>query len=204
MEIIAISVCVNYHDILYHNIDQNIKFISKWYIITSPDDVLTQKLIKEKNISNIELIIYNNFYNNCKFNKGGAIRQVQDYIDLHYNESNILLLDSDIYLPNNFSEKLPNILQNDTIYGVSERIDYWKLTDFNNNINPHKYKCSKNFVGFFQLYKQNSKYKYENSYNCAKCDDSFKDKFYKKINLDLIVKHLGKDGINWNGRIGKI
>jgi len=50
MDIIAITVSVNYSDILKHMIDQNSKFFKVWYIVTSPEDKETVRLIEEKNI----------------------------------------------------------------------------------------------------------------------------------------------------------
>ena len=200
MNIIAISICVNYSDILYYNIEQNSKFFKHQYIITSPEDVKTINLVQEKNLNNVEILIYNNFYNNnCRFNFGGSRLFAQNYIDLHYNDANILFIDSDIYLPDNFLDKLPNVLKNDTLYGTSERLYYWSLTDYNNNINPHYYGYGNKFAGFFQLFKQ-SKYKYNDSHNCSECDITFRNLFRKRIHLDLSVKHLGQEGVNWNGR----
>ena len=96
MDIIAISVCVNYSDILKHMLDQNSKFFKVWYIITSPKDTDTIRLIEEKNISNIQLLLYTDFYKNAKFNKGGAIKFAQEYINIYHKSANILILDSDI------------------------------------------------------------------------------------------------------------
>ena len=49
MDIIALSVSVNYDDILKHLIEQNSKFFLKWFIITSPEDTKTIELIKGMN-----------------------------------------------------------------------------------------------------------------------------------------------------------
>ena len=200
MDIIAITISVNYSDILQHILNQNLKFLKKWIIVTTTSDTKTIKLLEDyKDI--LDILIYDNFYtNNYKFNKGGAIKFAQDYVDLNYTDSNILLIDSDIYLPDNFTEYLPETLNPNTLYGVSGRYDFWSLHDFIKNINPHEYKHGNNFVGFFQLYKQNSIYKYKDSYNCAICDEIFKELFKKKIHLSMFVKHLGKDEVNWNGR----
>ena len=42
-------------------------------------------------------------------------------------------MDSDISLPDNFKEKLPMFLDDDTLYG-SQRIDYWSLENFKNEL----------------------------------------------------------------------
>jgi hypothetical protein len=199
-EIVAITVCVNYHDILYHIIDQNFKFLNSWYIVTSPEDISTINLIKNKNLPNIKVLIYNDFYTNARFNKGGAIRFAQDYVDNNHNSQTVIILDADIYLPHNFLVKIPNYIQDNTIYGVYERRDYWSLDEFLNNENGHEYVASQHIVGFFQLYKQGW-HKYDDySFNCSSCDDGFRNKFEHRANLDLCVKHLGMEGVNWDGR----
>jgi hypothetical protein len=201
MEIYAITVCVNYADILSYMLKQNSLFIKKWYIVTSPEDDNTKKLIEDENMPNIELLIYTNFYKNARFNKGGAIRFAQEHIYKNNTNLNILILDADIYLPDNFPKILPEKLEDNTMYGTSERIDYWTVDDFINNTNPKKYPHGGGFVGFFQLYKQDSYKFYNNSNNCANCDNDFRSLFNNKIKLELLVKHLGKEYINWNGRV---
>jgi hypothetical protein len=204
MDIIAVTVSVNYSDILEHMIIQNIQFLKKWFIVTAPEDKKTIDLL-ENYKHKITVLIYDGFYiNNHKFNKGGAIKCAQDYIDLHFKDENILILDSDIYLPDDFTKQLPPIVEPHTLYGVSERIDYWTLDDFNKCIKPHVYSCAKFFVGFFQLYKQNAKYKYEECEDCGGCDNIFRELFNKKQLLEISVKHLGKECVNWYGRVSKI
>ena len=198
MEIIAFTICVNFDDILKHMFDQNARFLKKWYIISSPADTQTAELISTAAKDNVELLIYDNFYNGMRFNKGGAQRFAQMHIHKHHPSANVLCIDADIYLPDDFLEKLPPHLEDNTLYG-SQRTDYWTLEDFVGNTNPHP-KTSAHFQGYFQLYKENTKYLFENSYNCSRCDDIFRDSFPKKVNLDLCVKHLGINGRHWNGR----
>jgi hypothetical protein len=199
MDIIAITVCVNYYDILTHMLEQNSKMLHKWIIVTSPEDTNTINMIEHSGKENIKLLIYTDFYKNgAKFNFGGARLFAQNYIKENWTTANILFLDGDIYLPDNFSEKLPTSLEDDTLYGAN-RSDYWTVKDFQAEKISHTYKNAY-FIGFFQLYKQDDRYMYADSFNCAKCDDVFRDKFPKKIKLDMCVKHLGRNGPNWNGR----
>ena len=205
MDIIALTICVNYSDILKHLLEQNAKLLKTWYIVTSPDDKETVKLIHESKLPNVRVLFYTKFYLNAKFNKGGAVRFAQEFINGCYSNANVLILDADILLPSNFKEVLPAVLANNTLYGVTRRTDYWTLHDFINKTSPHKYAPGDTFPGFFQLYKQNPKYLYKNSNNCAKCDDEFRELFANnKINLDISVDHLGQEGVNWNGRVGVI
>ena len=204
MEIIALTICVNYSDILKHVLERNASLLKKWYIVTSPDDKETVKLINESKMSNIELLFYTKFRTNATFNKGGAVLFAQEFIYASYSDANILILDADIMLPSNFKEVLPAVIEDNTLYGVSTRIDYLTLDDFINKTNPRKYKSDRRFLGFFQLYKQDSKYLYKNSKNCGRCDDEFRELFKKRINISTTVDHLGEEVVNWNGRVSKI
>lgn len=199
MQLIAITVSVNYDDILAHMIHQNLKFLHKWFIVTSPEDKKTIELIDKFDNEKLEILIYPDFYKNqAKFNFGGARLFAQTYIEENYSYSNILFLDGDIYLPDNFADKLPDSLEDNVLYGA-QRTDYWTLHDFINETNPHP-KKNAYFQGYFQLYKQNKNYMYNDSFNCSVCDDVFRNKFKNKIMLDVCVKHLGQNGPNWNGR----
>lgn len=202
MEITAITICVNYSDILKHMLKQNSQFFKVWYIVTSQEDTLTQTLIQEFNLDNVKILIYDDFYkNNSKFNKGGALEFAQKYIDENHKDTNILILDADIYLPDHFMKSLPEKLEENTLYGVKERWDYPKLEDFIENKNAHKYTHGGNFVGFFQLYNQSCSYKYENSYNASSCDLSFLSKFHEKKHIEVSVRHMGEECVNWDGRV---
>jgi hypothetical protein len=204
--IICITVSTNYSDLLDIILPQNYKFFKKWYIITYEKDIDTINIINKYNFDNIE-ILYFDFYNNCNFNKGGAIRMAQQIIYNNYNSNdNILILDSDIYLPSDFNELLKNItINNDILYGTVKRLDYSTLIDFNYNIKYNEYKGGDMFYGFFQLYKLNSNYLYDNSFNAGVCDHNFKLLFKTHSHIpNLIVKHLGKPNINWDGRKSRL
>ncbi len=203
MEIIAVTVSVNYSDILAHMLHQNAKFFHTWLIVIDPADERTIELIEQSGLTNVKMLAYTGFRENgAAFNKGGAVNYAQTYIENTYTDANILVIDSDIYLPDDFSEKLPECLEPNKLYSTAARFDYWTLDDFLKNQNPHKYIWGNGFVGFFQLYKQNNSCKYPSSYNCSDCDNEFRVLFPTWITLDMSVRHLGRDGENWNGRRG--
>jgi hypothetical protein len=198
IDIFAITISVNYSGIL-ENILSNSVFFNTWYIITTKEDVKTANIVE--NIPNIKLLFFDGFNaNGAKFNKGGALKFAQDYIIETHGFKNILILDSDILLPQDFEKSLPDNLEEDVLYGTTERVDFWSLDDFKNNTNPHVYPSNITFVGFFQLFKQNIKYFYKFSNHCGNCDDLFRDNFPTKTFLNLSVKHLGRHSTHWEGR----
>ena len=200
-KITAITVCVNYDDLLQITLQQNHIFFDKWYIITSKEDTSTLEVIQKYNYSNIVVLFYDFKTGGKVFNKGGAIRMCQDMLlsKLDENET-ILLLDAYIYLPNEFPTVMDATeIQKDVLYG-GYRVDYYSL----NALLSSKYDCNYGytFQGCFQLYKNSSKYLYNDSEDCSQCDNIFQDLFTKKENVkDLFIFHLGISTVNWKGRV---
>ena len=201
---IAITVSTNYDDLLDIIIPQNYIFFEKWYIITDKNDTNTIDVIKKHNHNNICTLFYDFYKNNRKFDKGGAIRYCQNDIINNYNGI-VVILDSDIYLPNNFVDIINNTdIKDNTIYGTNKRYDYYSYENFKNKKIDFDYPWSKQFQGYFQLYKNDKHKLYNHSHNCADCDLEFLKYFSKKITLhELDVSHLGKSCTNWDGRINK-
>lgn len=56
--IYAITVSKNYSNVLAVSLDYNLKFFTKWFIATQDDDFETINLIKSKNDSRLELVLY--------------------------------------------------------------------------------------------------------------------------------------------------
>lgn len=204
-EIIAITVSTNYDDILDIIMSRNAPFFKKWIIITSKDDTATLHVINKYNYSNIEVIFFDFVAGGNKFNKGGAIRYAQQQIPSEYTGL-VLILDSDILLPTNFQQILAPIrFRPFGIYGVDTRDDFHSLSHLLSGTVDFEYYRYKHFDGFFQLYLHNTKYLYESSANCSRCDSAFKKLFGKrrKVIYGLHVKHLGMTATNWNARINK-
>jgi hypothetical protein len=203
--IIAITVSTNYDDLLDIVLPQNYIFFHKWIIITSPNDTKTMDVIKKHGFSNVIPIFYDFYANGNKFNKGGAIQYCQKKIASLNYRGNILILDSDIYLPNDFLSIMKNIEVKDyTLYGTNARNDYHSYNHFIHDKVDEYYSRSQCFDGYFQLYKYKKQLLYSDSKNCAECDLVFHRFFKHKIIISgLNVKHLGKNGVNWNGRVEK-
>ncbi len=154
---------------------------------------------------NITTLYFDRFKHNSAFNKGGALRFAQEYVySKYYKNANasILILDSDIALPNNFKHVISGFNpENNTIYGVIKRTDYHSLQDFIKGINGVKHSEGQDVIGFFQLYKFSTNYyRYNESHNCGWTDSDFRDMFPHRGRLELSVSHLGRDSINWLGR----
>ncbi len=206
--LICITISTKYDDILQLIIKQNIQFFTKWYIVTDINDIKTINVIKnhQKNHDNIDILYFDFWENKAKFNKGGAVKYAQQHVYEKYQNEDIfiLLLDSDIYIPNEFSDFYKELIkekEDNVLYTPEYRYDYAKYSDFINQKNGILYYLNQKHMGFFQLYFKEPKLYYENSVNCASCDSLFRNKFKnRKIIKNLVVSHLGIPKINWNTR----
>lgn len=192
--VICITVSVNYDNLLEIILPQNHKFFKEWFIVTQPDDTKTIDIVNKYNYSNVKLL-YFDFKQNSIFNKGGGIQYALNMVD---ENENVLLLDSDIYLSDTFQKYTDYQLDSDTLYSFT-RYDYYHYDHFKTDVHDSIYPI--NFMGFFQLFKNNKRYTYANSESCRDCDFIFAGKFSNKVLLDgKVVKHLGKDNVNHFGR----
>jgi hypothetical protein len=197
----AITVSTNYSEILNIILPQNYNFFEKWYIITDPKDEKTINVIRGYSCPNVEIVFFDFYANGAIFNKGGAIKHCQQNIIPSDYDGQVLLLDSDIYLPNNFNDLINNMrIEASTLYGAT-RVDFHSYYNFRNGIVNNHYGL--NFMGYFQLYKQAPHILYKDSNDCSWCDQEFLWHFHNKVLIpDLTVSHLGRDGRNWHGRKG--
>jgi hypothetical protein len=138
-------------------------------------------------------------YNKILFDKGGAVRHLQNQISLN---ENVLVLDSDILIPEAMKHDMLNYeLEQDAIYGC-HRIDFPTVDEAINNDRSkakdyHRNNC---LDGFFQLYINNNIRKYYRSFNASGCDVNFVHQFPKKYIFRQYVHHIGWTAKNWNGR----
>ena len=196
---VAITTSTKYADLLRLTIPYNYSFFEKWYIITHPEDLETIKVIRDYNHPNIEIVFFDFYENGACFNKGGAIKMLQEKIPCG---TLVLLLDSDIILPENLLEMMPEI-ESDKLYGPKFRHEFYSIINLGHN-KPNKI-YTNDGCGFFQLYTQTPSRLYSESMDASICDYKFRDMFPKDkrvILADIIPKHLGREKINWRGRKG--
>jgi hypothetical protein len=138
-----------------------------------------------------------------KFDKGGGILSAQKKVPLDHDATNddlILLLDSDIVLPDNFIEVLSGYeIKSDTLYGAN-RCDYLFYKDFLEDKDSTLYRVLE-CAGFFQLYRYDPTKLAKRTHDCGWVDLEFANQFKKREVINgLSVKHLGMAGINWEGK----
>lgn len=206
---IGITVSTRYAKLLEKVIHQNQRFFDTWLIVTSEDDAETLCVIRESGYKHIIPLFFDFKAGGKVFNKGGAIRYAQLELPKYASGSDtrVLILDSDIYLPDRLLDMLPEHVPVSYLYGVSQRNDYYSWDHFTKNKIDRTYIGSTttdrflHFVGFFQLYSSKSLTFYPDSETCAECDMRFANGFTHTIVIPgLEVSHLGVDGKHWKGR----
>lgn len=201
-EIIAVTVSTNYADKLSFIID-NAKFFKKWYFVTKSNDFDTINFLKNTKYNNIEILFYDDFHiNGAKFNCAGARNFAQNILHKLYPDYWILMLDSDIILPNNFDIYIKDKMYINKLYGLIRYNCNTKNDLINNKYENSIYDSVYSFIGYFQLYFDKTKY-YQNFSNyCGDYDMPFICNFKnREIFKNIFCIHLGISNINWDGRI---
>lgn len=195
--LIAITVSTNYYDILRIVIENNKRYFKRWIIVTDIKDISTIELAADNGL----IVLYWNFQNNGRrFDKGGAVAFAQNFAYTNYPQGPYLLLDSDICLTHTFSAICENngFIEDEAIYGASQRRDFGRLSDWRSNENFIEYAWGNQLQGYFQLYKKKAFYK--PSFDASACDLAFLGEFERHYVLKGFgCDHLGRPG-NWGGR----
>lgn len=199
---IVIITCVNYSDFLEKTCPLNKGYFPNdhFIVVTSPNDTRTIQCCQQ---NNVKCHIFNDYFKNAKFNKSGAIHDVQKKIHSEHPDKWILLLDADIILPSNFEELMKNseTFDKNALYSM-KRKDYILQKDFENKTNAINYP-GQNFMGFMQMYFNKIHYYASFSSDGTGCDYFFAGQFHTKkfVSECDYLTHIGEYGVNNYGRI---
>jgi len=227
MYIEAVTVCVNYSDILALTMTYNKNVIDNWIIVTDTKDSETKKLCDYHNIKCIQT---NAFYESGEiFNKGKGINVGFDELKL---KDWILHLDADILLPINSKRILASDdLEEDCLYSV-DRVDIigrnkyvetvlnmhnqysdYVFVEEKNNISARMFHNTMGYcpIGYFQLFHNSKFIPYsERHETAARSDVLFLHNWAKnkrRLFPGFFVYHLMSEdspmGTNWEGRVSK-
>jgi hypothetical protein len=204
----AVTVCVNYDDLLSIALSANVRHFEKTLIVSSPDDAATHDLVNS--LPGVELFITDAFYRNgARFNKGAALEESFDVLG---RDGWILVWDADIVLP----EVLPvdeSQLNPEWLYGCHRRImadpcDWFKDPPPAWDSYPRRKEFE--LAGYFHLFHASASSLKRPWYgidwmHAGGCDSVFQEQFPadKKIRLDFDALHLGEPDVNWLGRATK-
>lgn len=205
--IVALTVSTNYHDILPHTLKNNLDLFDHWYIATAEDDWRTHDVIsqfKDKKEESNRITVINYAFTNTFvepvhgqtqtrwFDKGGAIKALQQRAHREFHDHWYLVMDTDIMIRSARDIGTQNLCP-DYVYGPQCRLDYRSLSDYQEGRVAHEYfHGNPQVIGFFQLYKDRTKF-YRESLDTNWCDNEFTDQWKQTSQrfLPITVDHLG-------------
>jgi hypothetical protein len=196
-KIIAITVSVNYTEVLAYVIEQNKNLFTEWIIVTDLNDIRTVALLKQ--YPEITTLYFNFKKHGNKFNKGGGIRMAQKHAYKKYPNDWYLIIDSDISIRSAEPLNLISHLDENAIYFCNNRRDFLRWSDV---LLDQKFEFYRHDMraGFFQLYLQ--KKFYIDWPTASRSDIKFTDEFTAlKFLPGIVCDHLGQSG-NHDGSKG--
>src|SRR5690242_12654278 len=105
IEMEALLVCVGYGDYLSFTITSNIKYFSRYVIVTESNDIQTQSVCEKHGATCV--LSSRRHHNGARFNKGALLNDGIRHLAL---DEWVAVLDSDIILPNTFERTCKNNL----------------------------------------------------------------------------------------------
>lgn len=198
---------VNYNDYLILTLERNTKIFENITVFTTPDDTTCHQICEKFDVKYVKTNVM--FESGAKFNKG---RLMEFAINMLDNPEFILLLDADMII----NEKIDTqYLEKNVLYTTDRYIipdfSLWQnyLSHPEEVISQIPTNVNERGIGFFQLFHIDSDCLNKNaiyptdSIDASWTDLKFRDKFSKKLNLDLQAIHLGPPYLNWSGRNSK-
>lgn len=202
----AITVCVDYSDILEMTLPSHKSFVEETMVVTTARDTKTIDIAQSLGA---RVHITDTFYRkNAYFNKFGALEEA---LDVFGREGWLLIIDSDIVIP---AERPTFIPQQGCIYTPHRRIK----EDISDGVPEQRKwaqykrpKVSEEFSGYFQLFHGSDAMLGPAPWHSIDwtwhggADTIFYDKWpaTKKVRPPFEVLHLGPPYVNWAGRVSK-
>ena len=199
----GLTVCVNYADLL-KCILPNRRHFDHWLVVTHQRDKETIAFCKRENIDYIcSKLLYQG---GATFNKAKALNEG---IDALKQREWVAVIDSDIYLPDDFRERLnAQQLNWRCLYGLEGRrvcLDYAEFEILRHNQPWNALWYSTAILGYFHLFhlsQTRSRYPEGTSSDASTYDmvysESFPESLRNKIPIPCL--HLGPVKENWQGR----
>jgi len=208
----GITVCVDYDDLLQLTLPQNLQFVSEQWVVTSPTDDRTQKLLRDK-FPAVKVFVTDAFTRyGASFNKGLAMEEAFTAMG---RDGWILIWDADTVFESRLFSGFVGVARfsKDILYGCRRLI----LTD------PTIYEADPaaawrqavrtddtDIPGYFQLFNaaapqlKGREFWYDPTFAHAGGGDAYFHSLWsvkRKRRLPILVLHLGPRDCNWFGRV---
>jgi len=203
VKISALTVCVNYADLLSRSLDRWKAGTEDLLVVTHPDDAATIALCTEHDVGFHATRVFHE--RGATFNKAGAINEALAHAygpcSLGSADSWFLLFDADIIPPADWRRRLESFAQPlapGNLYGAV------RVTESGRRFGDTE------LAGFFQLFHcqdwhigDDRRHPILDEFsNCSAYDSLFMRRWprERRIILPMLVTHLGEAGVNWCGR----
>jgi hypothetical protein len=193
----AVTVSINFADYLARCIQRNARLIDRWLVVTSVQDVATQRICAA--YPNIEIVFTSVSYEiGVTFPKSRMINEGFRHLR---RDKWVLHLDSDIRLPADTREILAvNAVDPDCIYGPEFR---WLLNDDEERVGRHGEEFKK-VIGYFQFFHGSRLVSYpETSDDAGRDDMLFNENWldHQRVKVrGFAPEHFGPKTTYWRGR----
>jgi len=218
MQINALTVCVEYDDLLRVTAPRNCRHFNRLLVITAPQDQRTQAAVREMIDAGlpVEYLITDVFYDRgAAFNKGAAIERGFDV--LGRRRGWLCVIDADVILP----AKIDWVLEHPPgwkhycspgyLYGAHRRMvaDLADVPGDADEWTRWPIQGDKELAGYFQLFHANDPHLagrrpwYGTDWRHAgNCDSDFQARWPedRRLRFAWEVLHVGEPHVNWFGR----
>lgn len=210
MNLKAITVCVNYADLLAKSLERWHTQTDRLVVVTAPKDHATRVLCDKHNV---ETFVTDLFYaNGARFNKGAALSQAAITTGLRRYGEWMLTFDSDIIPPPDWRKRLnESKLVPGILYGAYR---YWQPENVRQPVVDLAKKMPQSWViGFFSLFHvRDPRLPVGPLFDChwphaGNYDTTFARRWppdRQRILNELPMIHLGEERSNWAGRGNKL
>lgn len=198
MKLIGITTALNYSDYLSVAIGTFTSAFDVLYVVTQFADPACEVASRCGAI----VCVYDGWHKDgATFNKAGAIRRAQEHAYRTHPDDWYVLVDADILLPHDARETLIQHATDANALYSARRVDYHTPESLRSLSHDKVYGSA--FAGFLQCYKRHCLYP-ESSHSAEACDLVFASQFSSCRMLPMTVGHLGREAVNWKGRVSPL
>jgi len=172
-------------------------------IFVATDALDSETLDVLRNYPEAQSVLVDFKHRGAIFDKGCALKHLQEIAHKDTKLDAILVLDSDIVLPDVFDSVIESTkFQKGHLYGPRSRFLVYSKSELNENeCSRREFPKLSSIIGYFQLYTRPFLNAYDHSKNASACDVDFANRWprTKQHRLGLDVIHLGRINTHWNG-----
>lgn len=193
-KLIAITTSVDYADYLAWCLESLVHVADGICVVTAAHDASVDLCRRTGATS----LIYDGWNTSgAAFNKAGAIRFAQQRIHEAYPDAWYLLIDADIVLQEDARAIIEEHATDEAALYSARRVDFHSVAELRAGTPTKTYGSL--FAGYFQLYRRHELYP-DWSHSAEACDLAFASRFASCAMLPMVVGHLGREQVNWEGR----